>query len=163
MLWGILVPALRRMFFIESIPDLPTFQLFFLTYQALHDIPHMYLLLILPRSYIREPMDLGTITTETKMCFYGTDHALFAKVTHNIFHLIFILSPSSFSWLPSIWLDRFTILISLSNQKLEHEKKIHVDINESKFSMKKNYFAESTTRVGQLSHLQQGHGVWFSC
>ena len=26
------------------------------------------------------PMDLGTIASETKMSFYGVDHALFAKV-----------------------------------------------------------------------------------
>ena len=160
MLCGILLPAHRRMFFIESIPDLLTFQLFFLTYQALYDIPHMNLLLILPRSYIREPMDLGTITTETKMCFYGTDHALFAKVTDNILFLIFIYRfyllfhgflPFDLTALP------FLFLSQIENWKMN--KKTHADINESKFMMEKLHFAESTTRVGQLSHLQQGHGI----
>jgi hypothetical protein len=36
------------------------------------------------RTYIREPMDLGTITQEARMCFFGTDHALFAKVRYCI-------------------------------------------------------------------------------
>ena len=54
------------------------------------------------RTYVREPMDLGTITSEAKMCFYGTDHALFAKVnfpeTYLIHFLLFSPSPA-FSYL----------------------------------------------------------------
>ena len=40
---------------------------------------HYYILIY--RARILVPMDLGTIASETKMSFYGVDHALFAKVS----------------------------------------------------------------------------------
>ena len=39
------------------------------------------------RARVLVPIDLGTIASETKMSFYGTDHALFAKVTYHAIHL----------------------------------------------------------------------------
>jgi hypothetical protein len=38
------------------------------------------------RTYITEPMDLGTIANEIKMSFYGSDHALFAKKVRLVWH-----------------------------------------------------------------------------
>ena len=112
-LLDIFLPAVWGMFFLcvvlKCTTDLSTFKLFFLSHQLLLNITLIYFIIMLPRSYIREPMDLGTITTETKMCFYGTDHALFAKVSDSIFVFIFILLL--FSRFPCIFLDLLFVLL----------------------------------------------------
>ena len=54
---------------------------------------------------------------------------------------------------------------SYFSSKLLSKNKItcHDDVNKPKFTIKKLCFAESTSRVGKLSHLQQGDGLWPSC
>ena len=85
-----------------------------LPFTLIPSLMHFLINLSLPRSFshylqqfrarVLVPMDLGTIASETKMSFYGTDHALFAKVITPFLQMLFY-EPRSAN-------TSFTIVIS---------------------------------------------------